>query len=146
MGLQERTAQAVIAVDTSVLSLAVRRPARGAYREHPAAVRLRRAVEEGLPVVVPGICLQEILSGVRDTKQFERLASLMAPYPILVATRADHVAAARIANACRAAGIAASTVDSLIAALATRHRARLLTTDNDFERIRPYCALGLESY
>jgi predicted nucleic acid-binding protein len=136
----------VIAVDTSVLSLAVRRPIWRAYREHPAAVRLRRAVEEGLPVVVPGICLQEILSGVRDTKQLERLASLMAPYPILVATRADHVAAARIANACRTADIAASTVDSLIAALATRHRARLLTTDHAFDRIRACCALTLESY
>jgi predicted nucleic acid-binding protein len=116
------------------------------YHEHPAALKLRRAVEEGVPVAVPAVCLQEILSGVRDTKQFERLASLLAPYPILVAARADHVAAARIANACRAAGVAASTVDSLIAALVIRHRARLLTTDIDFERIRAHSTLALESY
>ena len=136
----------MIAVDTSVLSLAVRRPTRAAHREHPAAAKLRRAVEEGVPVVVPGVCLQEILSGVRDAKQFERLASLLAPYPILVATRADHVAAARIASACRAAGVAASTVDSLIAALVIRHRARLLTTDVDFERIRAHSTLALEPH
>ena len=42
-----------------------------------------------MPVVVPGVCLQELLSGVRTTQQFARLASLMAPYPVLVATRAE---------------------------------------------------------
>lgn len=136
----------MIAVDTSVLSLAMRRPIRGLYREAPAAARLRKAVEEGLPVVVPGVCLQELLSGVRTAQQFTRLASLMAPYPVLVATRADHVAAARIANACRAAGIAVGTVDALIAAIVVQHRARLLTTDGDFQRIALHCALALEAY
>lgn len=136
----------MIAVDTSVLSLAMRRPVRGHYHEAPAAARLRRAVEEGMPVVVPGVCLQELLSGVRTTQQFARLASLMAPYPVLVATRADHVAAARIANACRGAGIAVGTVDALIAAITAQHRARLLTTDSDFQRIALHCAVALEPY
>jgi predicted nucleic acid-binding protein len=136
----------LIAVDTSVLSLALRRASRGTQREHPAATYLRRAVEAGVPVVVPGVCLQEILSGVRDARQFERLATLMAPYAVLTAMRADHVEAARIANACRAAGVTASTVDALIAALAVQRGARLLTTDVDFQRIRSHCGLVLEGY
>jgi predicted nucleic acid-binding protein len=136
----------LIAVDTSVLSLAFRRIRRSSSPEHPATVRLRRGVERGEPVVVPGICLQELLSGVRTEDQFERLAALMAPFPVLLASRAHHITAARIANACRSSGVAVVAVDALVAALAVQHSARLLTTDDDFARIRPHCALELEPY
>ena len=136
----------MIAVDTSVLSLAFRRARRSTTRPHPAAVRLRRGIERGEPVVVPAICLQEVLSGVRTGEQFERLASLMAPFPVLLASRAHHVAAAHIANACRAGGIAVAAVDALVAALAIEHAARLLTTDDDFKAIVRHSALKLEAY
>jgi predicted nucleic acid-binding protein len=144
--LQARAKEALIAVDTSVLSLAFRRARRPTTREHPAAARLRRGIERGEPVVVPGICLQEVLSGVRTGEQFERLASLMAPFPVLLASRGHHVAAARIANACRSRGVAVAAVDALIAALALEHSARLLTTDVDFKNIARHCALRLEGY
>jgi predicted nucleic acid-binding protein len=145
MGLQARAAQELIAVDTSVLSLAFRRP-RGRYREHAATARLRRAIEKGEPVAVPGICLQELLSGVKTMAQFDRLAALVAPFPVLLASRARHMEAARISNACRSAGVAVATVDALIAALTVEHRARLLTTDGDFRRLARHCPLELEGY
>jgi predicted nucleic acid-binding protein len=88
--------------------------------------------------------LQELLSGVRTKEQFSRLARLMAPFPILLASRTSHVEGARIANLCRAAGIAASAVDALIAALAIEHGARLLTVGQDFVRMATVCELRLE--
>jgi predicted nucleic acid-binding protein len=97
-------------------------------------------------VVVPGICVQELLSGVRTTGQFERLAALMSPFPVLLASRAHHVQAARIANSCRSAGVAVGVVDALIATLAVEHAARLLTTDDDFHRLARHCDLKLETY
>jgi predicted nucleic acid-binding protein len=135
----------VIFADTTVLSLAFRRrPPQAA--EHPAVIRLRAAILAATPVVVPGICVQELLSGVRSAGQVRALERLIAPFPVALASRAHHVAAARIANACRAAGVAASTVDCLIAALTVEHGARLLTTDDDFRRMIPHACVVLEPY
>ena len=115
-------------------------------RVHPAVLRLRSAIEHAEPVVVPGICMQELLSGLRTSEQFEKVGSLLAPFPVLLASRQHHVAAARIANACRSGGVSVGAVDALIAALAIEHSARLLTTDDDFVRIRRQTALELEAY
>jgi hypothetical protein len=136
----------LIAVDTSVLSLALRRRGKRELGEHSAVVRFRRAIQEGEALVVPGICLQEVLSGVRTPEQFERLAASLAPLPVLLAARAHHLVAARIANTCRRAGVAVGAVDALIAALTVEHGARLLTTDEDFQRVREHTALRLEPW
>lgn len=90
--------------------------------------------------------MQELLSGVRNEEQFERLATLMSPFPILLASRVHHREAARVANACRLAGVATSTADVLIAALAMAHAASLLTTDDDFKRVAIHCTLRLQPY
>jgi hypothetical protein len=132
----------VILVDTSVLSLAFRRRVKTSS-EPPLVQRFRSLVEEDQPLAVPGIVLQELLSGVRTADEFERLEDLMEGFPLILAAREHHVAAARIANACRQAGITASTVDCLIAAMAIKTKSQLLTSDEDFERMAPYCGLQL---
>ena len=132
----------MILVDTSVLSLAFRR--RVKTGSEPSLVQsLRRLVEEDQPVTVPGIVLQELLSGVRTETEFERLQDLMEGFPLVLATREHHVGAARIANACRQAGITVSTVDCLIAAIAVERKSQLLTSDEDFKRMAPHCGLRL---
>jgi len=132
----------VILLDTSVLSLVFRRR-RGTGKEHPAVSLVRRLVAGDPPLVVPGIVVQELLSGLASDEQFTRLAKILDAFPTLLADRVDHVAAARIANACRRAGLVTSTTDCLIAALTVNRRAALLTLDDDFERIRRYCGLRL---
>ena len=131
-------------VDTSVLSLAFRRRAAGASEPGPVRV-LRDQMRTGHPVVLPGIVVQEILSGVTHAAQFRRLRSLVAPFPILLANRAHHVAAAGVSNACRAAGVAASVADCLIAALTVAVGGELLTTDADFRLIARHCGLRLSA-
>jgi predicted nucleic acid-binding protein len=131
----------MIVVDTSVLSLAFRRPAE--REPHPAAAELRRLVEADEEVALPGLVLQEILSGVRDEAQFAALLASLEGFPVLRATADEHVLAARIRNRAIAAGIATSTVDALIAAQTISARGRLFTTDEDFLRLAPLCGLGL---
>ena len=132
----------MILLDTSVLSLAFRRRRRG-DTELPVVAALRRMVVEDAPMGVPGIVLQELLSGVRSEAEFTRLKAHMGAFPLVLAEHADHTLAARIANACIRKGVPTATVDCLIAALAVRRRASLLTTDEDFARMAPHCGLVL---
>ncbi len=93
----------MILLDTSVLSAALRRRRRSAG-ELRAADSLAELIGNDVPVAIPGIVLQELLSGVGDEAQFARLADLTHPFPVIMAERKDHVAAARIANGCRRRG------------------------------------------
>jgi predicted nucleic acid-binding protein len=125
----------VILLDTSVVSAALRRRSRGA-----AADDLSRRVAELLhgeqPVGIPGIVLQEILGGIADRVQHERLlAALRAGFPIVLATEGDHLLAADLVNLGARKGIALSTPDALIAAQAINRHATLFTTDIDFARL-----------
>ncbi len=130
----------MIIVDTSVLSLALRRRPRAV--PEPALVRIfRRLVAEDQPIAVPGIVLQELLSGVRSADEFDRLRDLMDGFPQILATHDHHVSAARISNTCRQAGITVSAVDCLIAAMAVENNSQLLSGDADFERMAPHCGL-----
>ena len=129
-------------VDTSVLSLAFRRRRRLDV-EPPAVRALRRMVIEDAPVMIPGIVMQETLSGVRSDDQFLRLNRLLEAFPVLIADLGHHVAAARISNTCRRRGIIASAVDCLIAALTISRNASLLTLDADFSKIATLCDLRL---
>lgn len=132
----------MILLDTSVLSLAFRRRA-GGEQEAQVAATLRRLVARDAPMGIPGIVLQELLSGVRTAQEFDRLKGLMGGFPLVMARREDHVTAAQIANACARKGVPISTVDCLIAALATSRKAALFTLDTDFSRMAPHCGLTL---
>ena len=92
---------------------------------------------------MPGVVLQEILSGVKDPAQGERIKALMEGYPLLLATREHHIEGANISNVCRKAGISAATIDCLIAAQCILLGGLLLTLDEDFKRISSCCGLRL---
>jgi predicted nucleic acid-binding protein len=132
----------MILVDTSVLSLAFRRRVK-ASPEPPLVQTFRRLIEEDQPVAVPGIVLQELLSGVRRANEFDPLQGLMEGFPQILATQENHIGAAKISNTCRQAGITVSTVDCLIAAMAIATKSQLLTGDEDFESMVPHCDLRL---
>jgi predicted nucleic acid-binding protein len=132
----------LIVLDTSVLSLAFRRR-RGDSVPPPAVTELAGLIQRDEPLGVPGIVLQELLSGVRTDEQFQRLADLMAGFPLLPTRREDHLAAARISNACRRKGASASTIDCLIAAQTISMKGELFTVDRDFGEIAEHTRLSL---
>ncbi len=134
----------MIVLDTSVLSLVFRRR-QTTEVEPTVATLLRRMIEDDWPLAVPGICLQELLSGVRGAKQFRGLRAHLEGFPVLLAEESHHVRAAQLVNTCRETGISYSTVDALIAAQTIAARGQLFTTDQDFEAMVPQCGLKLFS-
>jgi predicted nucleic acid-binding protein len=133
-------------LDTSILSLVFRRRRRDAGEEPPPVVALRKLIADDAPLAVPGIVLQELLSGVRSREQFRKLQKAMAGFPLLLAGETHHVRAAQISNACRRHGVACSTIDALVAAISVESHGTLLTTDADFQRIAPHCGLNLAGW
>jgi predicted nucleic acid-binding protein len=133
----------VILLDTSVLSRVFRRRQMG-----PDELRLQAAVEDllerDLPLALPGIVLQEVLSGIRNVRQFADLErQLLASFEILNSTTRDHVEAARLRNKCLAAGLALSGPDCLIATLAIAGSHELFAMDEDFRALAKHAPLEL---
>lgn len=134
----------MILVDTSIWSLAFRRSKYDTKIPYEAEI-LHKLTENHESLALPGIVLQELLSGLREESQFKRLRRLLKPFPLILATQEDHISAARIANICRRSGVATSTADCLIAAIAISRNAELFTTDKDFVYMAKHCSLRLFS-
>jgi len=133
----------VIVVDTSVWSQAFRRRS-WPNDEIPSVARLlQKLTREKEHLGVPGVVLQELLSGVKDPAQGERIKVLMEGYPLLLATKEHYIEAANISNVCRRAGLSAATIDCLIAAQCIMLDGLLLTLDDDFKGISKCCGLRL---
>lgn len=124
----------MIIVDTSVWSQAFRRSKAGTPT-HPAVALLKELIEQEADLCVPGIVLQEVLSGVRHQAQFDRLRDVLHPFRVESANEEVHVRAAEVFNACKSAGVAATAIDCLIAATAERFHAKILAIDGDYLHI-----------
>lgn len=133
----------MILFDTSVLSRVFRR-----RRPGPAEERLQRLfaalMASDEPLGVPGIVLQETLSGIRSETQFTDLrGKLTAGLTVVPATARDHVEAARLKNACLGGGANVSGIDCLIAVTAIGGGHELFAADGDFGTIAEHAPLRL---
>ena len=126
-----------VLVDTSVWSLAFRRK-----KSFPERERLEGLIEDGLVRVI-GPIRQELLSGIRDEKQFESIRQRMAEFPDLPLESADYVDAARCFNRCRAEGIQASNTDLLICAASLRHELTIFSMNKGFQRLASILPIDL---
>jgi predicted nucleic acid-binding protein len=120
-----------VLVDTSVWSFALRR------KRHPdndrVASALAALVEDGRVAII-GAIRQELLSGIREQAQFERLRDHLRAFVDTVVTTEDHEEAAQVFNRCREKGVQGSNTDFLICAVAIRNGFAIFTTDDDFPR------------
>jgi len=130
-----------LVVDTSVWSLLLRR--KSPVPDNPHLARLRHHLEKPDAIHLPAIVLVELLDGVKECRQFDLLVEYFAAFPVVDTCREDCVEAARLANACRARGVLASSVDFLIAATCIRRGYPLLSADRDFAHIARHCPLVL---
>lgn len=118
----------MVLVDTCVWSLALRR------RESPpspATDGLARLIRDGRATLI-GPIRQEILSGIREHAQFERLRDKLRAFPDQALLSSEYERAAEMLNLCRRNGIQGSNTDFLICAHAERHELPILTVDKDF--------------
>ena len=118
----------MVLVDTSVWSLALRRK-----RQAPTPVvrELAEVVREGRVAMI-GPIRQELLSGLKESQQFDLLRDHLRAFPDLALESADFEEAAQCFNRCRAKGIQGSNTDFLICAVAVRRNWAIFTTDGDF--------------
>jgi predicted nucleic acid-binding protein len=133
----------VILLDTSVVSAVLRRRRRG-ERETALAARVASLLDTDAPVALPGIVFQEVLSGIAEGAQRERvLAAIRESFPVLLATEGDHLKAADLVTWAARNGLSLSSPDALIAAQTLNRRARLFTTDTDFGSLAGLAGLRL---
>ena len=117
-----------VLVDTSVWSKALRR----AKQVDTDVVREFRNLLMEHRVDIIGPIRQELLSGLREDAQFDKLEKHLASFPDLSVERDDYVMAARFFNTCRARGVHGSNTDFLICSVAVRRQIAIYTTDKDF--------------
>jgi predicted nucleic acid-binding protein len=90
--------------------------------------------------------LMEVLAGARDGQREERLRRLMMSFPLLtVDPVSDFEGAAIVYRRCRGAGITPrGLLDCLIAAVAWRRGASLLSHDVDMDRVASVIGVPLD--
>ncbi len=96
-------------------------------------------------VVLLGVVRQEVLSGIRETPQFERIRQKLRAFPDFPLTTEDYEKAAEFYNICRTKGVQGSPTDFLLCAVSHRYDFPILTTDNDFEHFQKYLDFQLYS-
>ncbi len=129
-----------ILVDTSIWSLALRRPSEVVNKE---AVLLKTIIEQGEDIYLLGIILQEVLQGIRHPKDFLALREYFRAFPLIELTREDYVKAAELKNRLIGKGKQGSTIDVLIASAAISHDCHLFTADKHFTQIKEHSELKL---
>ena len=130
-----------VLVDTSVWSLALRRRRTSS---NEIVAELVKLIREGR-VLMLGAIRQEILSGIRDTVQFETLRERLRDFPDLDLDAADYEEAAACFNRCRSRGIQGSNTDLLMCSVALRYEVPIFTTDEDFGNYEPILGMGLHA-
>ena len=127
-------------VDTSVWSESLRRKKSSM---DSAETILSKLILNEYEIVIVGIVLQEILSGITDKKLFAEINTILADFPYIEATKQDYVFAAELRNLLKTKGVTAGSFDFLIAGLAIRNDLTLVTLDQDFTYIAEHTDLKI---
>ena len=117
-----------VLVDSTIWSMAFRRKTVLA----PEVTVLSQLIRHGKAQII-GPVRQEVLSGIRESNQFDRIRVQLAPFPDLQLSRAHYERAAEFSNLCRARGIQGSNTDFLICAVSDLNQLEIYTTDRDFQ-------------
>ncbi len=122
-------------VDTCIWSLALRRKdkARISIEEQRMVADLTETIRDGNAMML-GPIRQEVLSGIKDETQFERIEKLLDPFPDEEIQASDYIEAARLFNLCRKHGVECGPVDMLLCSVAVRERCPILTNDHGLKR------------
>lgn len=131
-----------VLIDTSVWSLALRRKPHDLSRSDAIAVEQVNRLIVGGQARIVGVVRQELLSGLREQAEFERLRSYLRLFDEPRMDFTDYEEAALMFNRCRGVGITPSSIDILICAISYRRGWPIFTFDQAF---RQYARiLGIE--
>jgi predicted nucleic acid-binding protein len=112
----------------------------------PADRRLEALIQSDGPVAVTQPVVMEVLAGARDDRREADLRRLLLRFELLTFDAvADFDGAVRIYRRCRAAGVTPrGLVDCMIAAVAWRLGAVLLSYDADMDRVAGVVGIALD--
>ncbi len=130
-----------VLVDTSVWSLALRRAKRV---DDETSRELAALIQEGR-VVLLGPVRQELLSGLKEKRQYESLRDHLRAFPDLELESADFEEAALAFNRCRERGIQGANTNFLLCAVALRRDFAIFTADRDFVHFAKVLRLRLHA-
>jgi len=133
----------VILLDASILSLAYERRS-GA--EPPPVAALREMIRDNMTLAIPGIALQELLTGIVSEAHTEQLKTHLSAFQILLATERHHADAARLAQRCRAKHVECAAVEALIAAHSLAAGGELFTVAANMEAVARAAGVRLFNY
>ncbi len=122
-------------VDSCTWSLLLRRRNKAAFSRDEQLLRksLIEAIQDGLVVII-GPIRQEVLSGIRDQAQFEKLRAALEAFPDEPLITANYEEAARLFNLCCSRGVECGSTDMLICAVAIQMQCAILTYDQGLIR------------
>jgi hypothetical protein len=130
-------------VDTTIWSLALRRKQDDLnIVEKTAVIELDDLVKEGRVRII-GPVRQELLSGIRNVSQYEKIRTALRAFRDEAINTSDYEAAAKANNDCRARGVGVTAVDILICAVAARREWTIFSSDPDFERYAEVLPISL---
>jgi len=110
-----------------------------------AGGELRRMIADAEPFALTGIVVTEVLQGLR--RDVSRIEHYLSQWDMLEPVGyGTYREAAAIFRTVRAKGVAVTTVDALIVAIAMEHGATLFSLDQDFTRISGIVHLPLYSF
>jgi predicted nucleic acid-binding protein len=112
----------------------------------PPDLRLKELIEAGGPVAVTEPVVMEVLAGARDDKRRDDLRRLLGRFELMgFDAVTDFDGAVTIYRRCRAAGVTPrGMVDCMIAAVAWRSGATLLSHDADMDRVARVVEIALD--
>lgn len=124
-----------VLIDACVWSLALRRKSHASLsdEEQRTVASLREAIEDKLVAII-GPIRQEVLSGIKETAQFEKLRNALGAFPDEPITTSHYENAAHFFNLCRCRGVECGAIDILLCAVAASERWSILTTDGGLKR------------
>src|SRR5271154_35462 len=117
-----------VLIDTCIWSKVLR-----ADNPDPGLSKLLKDLIVDNRVVLTGPILQEILSGIKNKKDFQILEERLSAFDDLVISKEIYVKAAEYFNICKMHGINGGHIDFLICAIVSYYNCVLLTTDSDFK-------------
>ena len=115
-------------VDTCVWSQALRRKS----PDKEIITELTDLINDGLVVTI-GPIKQELLSGIANDKQFNKIQNILSSFESVPLDDEVFIKAAEFSNVCRSKGVQGSAIEYLICAAAFLFNLSIFTIDNDFK-------------
>lgn len=131
-----------VLIDTCIWSYALRNNKNKTPKNEHLVKELSELIKESR-VEIMGAIRQEILSGIKQTSQFDTLSHSLSFFSDIVATQEEYVLAAELFNKLRSKGIQGSNTDYLICAVAINHGLSIFTDDRDFLSFRKHIDIHL---